>query len=128
MVAHPRHYPWSSYRVNAEGMPSDLIMPHDEYLALVRCNQSPQLAYCDLFDVPLDTDFLVILELLATGISPLEMNVSSRKYQPCYAGESRLRGRVGRLRKNNRGLSPILMLRTRTLRWQINTLRHVPSG
>jgi putative transposase len=53
---YPRRYPWSSYRVNAEGMPSDLIAPHEECLAPGRCNQSYRLAYLDLFDVSLDTD------------------------------------------------------------------------
>jgi putative transposase len=56
MATHPRHHPWSSYHVNVEGVPSDLITPHEEYLALGRCNQSSRLAYRDLFDVPLDAD------------------------------------------------------------------------
>jgi len=29
MVSHPRHYRWSSYRINAEGKQSDLITPNE---------------------------------------------------------------------------------------------------
>ena len=34
MVNHPREYPWSSYRGNGEGLSSELIIPHDQYLRL----------------------------------------------------------------------------------------------
>ncbi len=34
MAKHPRDYPWSSYRANAEMLDSPVIQPHDEYLAL----------------------------------------------------------------------------------------------
>lgn len=34
MVAHPAEYPWSSYRSNANGVPSSLLTPHPTYLAL----------------------------------------------------------------------------------------------
>ncbi|MEO8144168.1 MAG: transposase [Betaproteobacteria bacterium] len=36
IVADPAAYPWSSYRVNAEGDPSGLVKPHAEYLRLGR--------------------------------------------------------------------------------------------
>jgi putative transposase len=36
LVADPAAYPWSSYRVNAEGDPSSLVSPHAEYLRLGR--------------------------------------------------------------------------------------------
>jgi putative transposase len=56
MVKHPGHYPWSSYRANAEGRASDLITPHEEYLALATCNQTRRQAYRDLLDAHLDPD------------------------------------------------------------------------
>jgi REP-associated tyrosine transposase len=31
MVSHPREYPWSSYRANAEGRPDKLVEPHPAY-------------------------------------------------------------------------------------------------
>ena len=34
MVVHPRDYPWSSYRANAEGSQSSLVTPHVEYTRL----------------------------------------------------------------------------------------------
>ena len=49
MVNHPRLYPWSSYCVNAEAKPADIITPHDEYLALAENEQSRRQAYRDLF-------------------------------------------------------------------------------
>ena len=94
VVAHPRHYPWSSYRVNAEGMTSDLITPHDEYLALGKGNQSPQLACCDLFDVHLDDDVVSDIRVstngnFALGNERFKQEVStmlSRRVTPARAG------------------------------------------
>ncbi len=34
MVEHPAEYPWSSYRSNADGVPSNLLTPHPTYLEL----------------------------------------------------------------------------------------------
>jgi len=34
MVSHPAEYPWSSYLVNAEGGESDIVKPHELYLAI----------------------------------------------------------------------------------------------
>jgi putative transposase len=48
MVQHPRDYPWSSYRANADGLPDSLITPHEEYLRLGRS------AYCELFTAHMD--------------------------------------------------------------------------
>jgi putative transposase len=42
-------YVWSSYRSNAKGEASSLLMPHDEYLRLGRCAAERQAAYRDLF-------------------------------------------------------------------------------
>ncbi|HET9653526.1 MAG TPA: transposase, partial [Usitatibacter sp.] len=35
LVEHPRDYPWSSYRYNAEQWPSTLVQPHETYLEMV---------------------------------------------------------------------------------------------
>jgi putative transposase len=49
MVPHPRDYPWSSYRANAEGMPEAFLSPHPTYAALSECPDRRRLAYRDLF-------------------------------------------------------------------------------
>ena len=46
MVRHARDYPWSSYRTNAEGLPSPLIESHPAYPG--------HAGYRDLFDDELD--------------------------------------------------------------------------
>jgi putative transposase len=52
MVAHPRDYPWSSYRYNALGEAGknlDWLTPHAKYLALGRQGNDRQSAYRQLF-------------------------------------------------------------------------------
>jgi len=49
MVIDPADYPWLSYHYNALGQPSDLVVPHPEYLRLGVSNEARQTAYCDLF-------------------------------------------------------------------------------
>ncbi|WP_442594877.1 transposase [Parapusillimonas sp. JC17] len=55
MVSHPRNYKWSSYRINAEGHPSDWIRPHYMYAGLGGTDASRQAAYRSLFQTDLDT-------------------------------------------------------------------------
>jgi putative transposase len=52
MVTHPRDYPWSSYRVNADGETGrnlDWITPHREYQRLGKSPEERQAAYRRLF-------------------------------------------------------------------------------
>lgn len=49
MVAAPGHYPWSSYRHNAMGIPIDLITEHDEYRNLGRTRAGRVKEYRRLF-------------------------------------------------------------------------------
>jgi putative transposase len=49
IVAHPRQYRWSSYRMNAEGKASGLIEPHDQYLRLAGTPEARRHAYQALF-------------------------------------------------------------------------------
>jgi putative transposase len=49
MVAHPAQYRWSSYRVNTQGEPSELVSPHASYLALGDDAKARQIAYRELF-------------------------------------------------------------------------------
>ncbi|HEY2629789.1 MAG TPA: transposase, partial [Usitatibacter sp.] len=45
MVLHPREYPWSSYRTNAEGRPSRLVIGHECYLRLASTDDERRAAY-----------------------------------------------------------------------------------
>ena len=54
MVKHPRNYPWSSYKINAEGKKSELITPHDQYLKLDKGELERQRAYRRLFKAHID--------------------------------------------------------------------------
>lgn len=56
MVNHPREYPWSSYRYNAEGRNNALITPHEEYLRLDKQALNRRKAYRDLFRAHVDGD------------------------------------------------------------------------
>lgn len=58
MVQHPRNYPWSSYRINAEGKKSDLVTPQQEYLKLGRSAESIRENYRGLFKAHIDPEVL----------------------------------------------------------------------
>ncbi len=52
MVDHPSRYGWSSYRSNAEGLASDIIVPHPLYLALAEDPAGRQARYRGMFELP----------------------------------------------------------------------------
>ena len=54
IVAHPADYPWSSYRSNAQGESSELLVTHPVYAALADNERSRQFAYRELFRYELD--------------------------------------------------------------------------
>jgi len=49
MVNVPEDYPWSSYRINAEGRLSSLITPHPTYMALGENTEKCCINYRGLF-------------------------------------------------------------------------------
>jgi putative transposase len=53
-VAHPRQYPWSSYRCNAEGRADALVSPHSLYRSFAREEIERQDAYRTLVKGPVD--------------------------------------------------------------------------
>lgn len=57
MVEHPAEYPWSSYRINAQGEVSDFIKPHKQYMQMGARLCSRTAAYRELFRVDLDAGF-----------------------------------------------------------------------
>src|SRR5437016_8108974 len=67
IVRHPRQYRWSSYRVNAEGKASDLIMPHEQYRRLGRSAQARRQAYRELVHAPLDGIVVTDIRLATNG-------------------------------------------------------------
>ena len=54
MVPHPAEYKWSSYRINAQGEPNNIITPHLMYAQLGLDEQSRQAAYRELFRYELE--------------------------------------------------------------------------
>ncbi len=67
IVEHPSDYPWSSYRVNAEGESNSLIQPHPLYLALATDPSTRQAAYRDLFRDQLDPELINALRSATNG-------------------------------------------------------------
>lgn len=63
MVEHPRDYPWSSHRANAQGVPDPLVTAHELYCRLGRSLMERQQAYRELFRLQLPaTDVQTIRE------------------------------------------------------------------
>jgi putative transposase len=54
MAAHPRDYPWSSYRAHAEGVDDDLVSDHPLYLRLGTDAEARRAAYRLLFHAALE--------------------------------------------------------------------------
>jgi putative transposase len=48
LVSNPADYEWSSYRINAKGMRSEIITPHAEYLRLGQTDAERRTAYEEL--------------------------------------------------------------------------------
>jgi putative transposase len=67
MVRHPRDYPWSSYRCNAEGRADGRITPHECYLALAGDPAARRGAYRALCRAGLDAQTLDEIRLAANG-------------------------------------------------------------
>jgi putative transposase len=67
MVTHPSHYPWSSYRTNAQGHMSELITPHRVYTALGAHQIAREQAYRQLFEIPLEDETLQQVRRAACG-------------------------------------------------------------
>jgi len=68
MIAVPEHYHWSSYRTNALGIPSTLITPHSEWLALGSNDAFRRKAYRRLFEKsPVESEVEAIRVALRKG-------------------------------------------------------------
>ena len=67
MTAHPRDYPWSSYRVNGDLFASPLVTPHECYIALGETKERRAAAYRQLFQFQLDEKDLQEIRGAANG-------------------------------------------------------------
>ena len=56
MVGHPRDYIWSSYRTNAEGKKSNILVPQEQYLKIDQNDHARRLAYRELFKAHIDPE------------------------------------------------------------------------
>ncbi|MGH8527187.1 MAG: transposase, partial [Gammaproteobacteria bacterium] len=95
MVKHPRHYRWSSYRINAEGQASKVITQHQHYRALGRSEEARREAYRALFKTELDPEVLGNIRAATNGNYAL----GSRRFQAEVAamvGRRVTRGKAGR--------------------------------
>ena len=71
MVADPGAYPWSSYRQNGLGMPSEHLQAHPVYLAINQDPESRRAAYRALFRPDLDDEAADDIRLAIAQSQPL---------------------------------------------------------
>jgi putative transposase len=67
MVAHPRDYPWSSWRAHAQGAGDPLAADHPLYRGLGATAAARQAAYRALFRAALAEDFVASLRAATNG-------------------------------------------------------------
>ena len=67
MVRHPREYRWSSYRSNAEGRGSRLLVTHEQYERLGRTAEARREAYRELFRAHVDQAVVEQLRAATNG-------------------------------------------------------------
>jgi len=67
MVEHPADYRWSSYRANAQGENSPLLLPHELYTALASDEMTRQHHYRELFRYPLDAGVIDEIRTATNG-------------------------------------------------------------
>jgi putative transposase len=61
MTVHPRKFPWSSYRANAQGRPDPLITPHELYCGLGVNQNACTEAYRAMVEHPLQPETLDLI-------------------------------------------------------------------
>lgn len=104
MVKHPRYYKWSSYRVNAEGLPSNLISAHTHYLALGNTAQQRQEAYKALFRTDVDEEILRQIREATNGNYALGSTRFQAQVEETL-GRRAIRGEAGRPRSQSDALT-----------------------
>lgn len=98
LVEHPAHYPWSSFRANAQGERSTLLTAHPLYTALARDASARQAAYRELFCSALNRETVEAIRIATNG----NFVLGSSKFQSEVAvalGRRATPGKPGRPRK-----------------------------
>ena len=104
MVAHPRDYPWSSWRAHAQGAVDPLAADHPLYRALGGNAAERQAAYRALFRAALGDEFVEAVRAATNGGWALGgerfkrkvAKSSGRRSEPLPAGRPRKQGDDGR--------------------------------
>jgi putative transposase len=97
-VEHPGEYLWSSYRTNAQGEPSTLLIQHPLYTALSKDEKTRQAVYRELFRYQLDPGMIDAIRVATNSNDAL----GSPKFQAQVAvalGRRVTPGESGRPRK-----------------------------
>lgn len=105
MVSHPRHYRWSSYRMNGEGKTSECVVPHAQYLALGRSEAERREAYRALVRSQLDSQTVDEIRLATNGNFALG-GERFRLQVEAALGRKASRGKAGRPPKPRRETLP----------------------
>lgn len=98
MVEHPAEYRWSSYRVNAQGEDSPLVVPHPLYDTLGAEPEARRQAYRELFRYELEPGLVDAIRRATNGNFALG-DVRFGEQIAQALGRRALPGRSGRPRK-----------------------------
>lgn len=102
MVKDPADYVWSSYRSNGLGLPSRLMTPHEEYLALGATPSERLENYRSLFRAHLDEE--LVTEIRKSVNTGMVLGSERFKDEVEFNLKRRVRlGVAGRPRKRNQG-------------------------
>jgi len=95
VVSHPRDYPWSSYRYNAEGKANPLITSHHEYERLGMTTSERRAAYRQLFATRIDPEHIAEIRDATNGNYVLGNNRFKEEIS-CMLKRRVTRGKAGR--------------------------------
>ena len=84
LTHHPSEYAWSSYMINAEGRPSDLIKPHPEFTRLGMTEPERRAAYRALFGSALDQETLEDIRRSVRGGLALGSRPFRERFTPAW--------------------------------------------
>jgi hypothetical protein len=91
MVEDPAHYRWTSYRANALGQTSQLLVPHSVYLSLGATDKARQAAY-------------VTSDIISTKKTVSELRLAVNQNQPL--GNERFYETIERMAERRREARP----------------------
>jgi len=95
MVVKPEDYKWSSYNVNALGLHSDIIVPHDQYLSLHSDEKTRSKVYKNLFKDHVSEDINNKIRIATNGNYVLGCERFQKQIEEIL-GRRVVRGKPGR--------------------------------